>query len=126
MGQIDRPEPAPSPESSSEATPEPSDGADLAEASPSGAALVSLPLVIVGWLLEAMVFQGFDVLLVPGGLVLLAGAVAAILGLQETEPKRPDRRGGRGLAKVALGLLLGPVLLACLVFGLILLTCAGH
>jgi len=33
---------------------------------------------------------------------------------------------GRNLAKLGLGCLLGPVLLGCIGFGLLLLTCGGH
>ena len=98
----------------------------------SPAAAVSLPLVIVGWICAIAIGQA-EVMLYPAGLFLLGGFVAGLLGLADTKPvhdaaleRSVSRFGGRGLAKTALFVLLTPVVLGCVAFGLLFLSCMGH
>jgi hypothetical protein len=98
----------------------------------SPAAVVSLPLVIVGWICAIAIGQT-EVMIYPAGLFLLGGFVAGLLGLADTKPvhdealERPvSRFGGRGAAKAALVALLAPILLGCLALGLLFLSCMGH
>lgn len=101
----------------------------------STAAVASLPLAVSGWGAVWGFLAGDLVGLGPVAAVLLvASLLAGILGLSETNvvPATDDtsppaaRYRGRGLAKAGLGMLVAPLVLGCLLFGLLLLTCGGH
>ena len=97
-------------------------------------AILSPIFVIGGWALVGFSLNRLEVLGYMGGLMLLSGGAMGALGLIETRPPPPDvepvgrqvERGDRIYAKIGLGCLLGPVLLGCIGFGLLLLTCGGH
>lgn len=106
-------------------------------------AVASPVLVIGGWLVCVLALNRLEALLYVGSLMLLAGGAAGAFGLVETKPRVRSAREpldaeqsdeplptalyqGRSLAKLGLGCLLGPVLLGCIGFGLLLLTCGGH
>lgn len=97
-------------------------------------AILSPILVVVGWALLALSIHRLEILGYLGVLLLLAGGGAGAFGLIETRPPAPDvevtgrpvEQGDRLYAKLGLGCLLGPILVGCIGFGLLLLTCGGH
>lgn len=97
-------------------------------------AAIALPLVLVGWgSVWAAFSTGTDGFLVMAAVCLLSGAVSGGLGMVETRPIIDEETGrswnpyrGRAAATLALGALLAPLILGCIAFGLLLLTCGGH
>lgn len=97
-------------------------------------AAVALPLVVVGWgSVWAALASRTDGFFVVAAASLLLGAVSGALGMVETKPVVDPETGrpripyrGRTAATLALGALLAPLILGCIAFGLLLLTCGGH
>ena len=104
-------------------------------------AVASPILVIGGWLACGYALSEAESVIYVGVLLLFCGGAAGAFGLVETKPRAaasqpregdpPDAPAvptsqGRDLAKLGLGCLLGPILLGCIGFGLLLLTCGGH
>ena len=98
-------------------------------------AVLTLPFVTFGWFSAWLLAEGTgDGWLYASAAGLLLGGVLGLVGLTDTRPV-PEHAGsedlplpkrGRTAAKLGLGCLIGPIVLGCLFFGLILLTCMGH
>jgi len=97
-------------------------------------AVLSLPVVIAGWISPFVLSSLGGVAVYAAMSCLTVGGVLGLLGLIDTRP-RPEHAGaddlpppkrGRVLAKLGFAFLLGPIVLGCLFFGLLLLTCGGH
>ncbi len=96
-------------------------------------AVAALPCVLGGWFSLWLAVEGVEIGRVAGILLLALGGMFGLFGLMDTRPTVIDGgadvlepKRGRPLAKLALGVLLGPIVLACVGFGLLLLTCMGH
>jgi hypothetical protein len=98
-------------------------------------AILAIPSVLFGWLAAGLMAEGMgEVWMHASAAGLLLGGVLGLFGLMDTRP-HPEHAGavdlpppkrGRGLAKLGFAFLLGPIVLGCLFFGLLLLTCMGH